>query len=92
MAAEEQPCQMGFLAQEWEANPDIRQLMREAGSVVKSDPGKYHPSDSVEGVANNILTLRHLVPKLYLGEDDSGRPCLGMFTIRDLEDQLLVNF
>lgn len=77
------------LATEWDAVPELRGMLRESGSIVKSEPGKYHPSDSVTGVGVNILVLSPIMPKLHLGVDENGRARVGMVSIPALENELL---
>ena len=79
------------LADAWEGTRDVRVLLRESGSVVQSEPGKYHPSDGVNGVGVNFVTLAPIMDKLLLtGFDDDDRPRIGMVTIPALEEQLLI--
>ena len=80
------------LADAWEGIRDVRHMLRESGSVVQSEPGKYHPSDGVNGVGVNFVTLAPIMDKLLLapfdGDDDRTR--IGMVTIPALEEQLLI--
>ena len=63
--------------------------MRESGSVVQSEPGKYHPSDGVNGVGVNFVTLAPIMDKLLLtGFVDDDRPRIVMVTIPALAEQL----
>lgn len=78
------------VAAEWEATREVRVLLTESGSIVKSPPGKYHPNDNVEGVGVNIATLIPLAKRLMLpGVDARGFSLLGMVTIPSLESELL---
>ena len=74
------------LAMAWEGNRWVRSHFLESGSVVFSEPGKYHPSDTVNGVGANFETLAPVAHKLLLdGEDEIGRPRVGMVTIPQVE-------
>ena len=78
------------LAEAWEGTRDVRNLLRQSGSIIQSEPGKYHPSDGVNGVGVNFVTLAPLMGKLLTGLDDDDRPRIGMVTIPALEQQLLI--
>lgn len=86
------PVDISGLANEWDSLPELRGMLRESGSIVKSEPGKYHPSDSINGVAVNVLMLSPIMPKLHLGVDENGRARIGMVSIPALEDELLSSF
>ncbi len=76
------------LAVAWEGNRHVRKHFLESGSVVFSEPGKYHPSESVSGVGANFETLAPIAHKLLLeGEDEIGRARVGMVTIPQIEAQ-----
>ena len=78
------------LAKEWDSFPELRGMLRESGSIVKSEPGKYHPTDSINGVAVNFVMLSPIMPKLHLpGLDENHRARIGMVSIPALEDELL---
>lgn len=89
MAEEELEVDVSTLADEWDAIREIRDLLRNSGSVAKNDPGKYCPSDGVEGVGNNIALLSPVVKMLRLpGQHPQGRPRIGMVSIPALQEEL----
>lgn len=74
------------LATAWEGNRWVRTHFLHSGSVVFSEPGKYHPSEGVNGVSVNFETLAPIAHKLLLdGEDEIGRARVGMVTIPQVE-------
>ena len=89
-AAEAAGVDISTLAEQWEGIRELRNLLRASGSVVQSEPGKYHPSDNVAGVSCNKLALAPLLPMLRLGDqDDNEGPRFGMVSIPQLEEQSL---
>ena len=76
------------LANDWESCRGIRALIRDSGSIVQSEPGKYHATDTVAGVGANLMTLLPLMPRLWQPDED-GNGAIGMVSIPALEEQFL---
>ena len=83
---------IGGLAAKWEACRDTRFLLHKSGSIIESEPGKYHPSDNVAGVGVNIRTLMPLMPMLWQSNPNTGGASgyIGMVTIPAVEEQFLI--
>ena len=77
------------LASDWESCRATRALLRESGSIVHSEPGKYHASDTVMGVGANLTTLLPLMPRLWQPVQDANDGSVGMVSVPALEEQFL---
>lgn len=81
------------LAAEWESVRDIRALVRESGSVITNEPGKYIANETVEGFGVNLHLLlpvmRRLMQKEADVDDHESTPSIAIVSIPQVEEELL---
>lgn len=82
---------IGGVSHEWERDRFVRDTLRDSGSIICSEPGKYHANDSVPGVACNHRALAPIVTKLLMSDESDQEPILGMVNIPAVERELLVS-
>lgn len=85
------PIDLSGLAAEWESMREVRALLVQTGSVLVSEPNKYHPSDTVPGVAVNRIVLAPIMRRLWVGTGN-GYGVISMISIPAVENELLVSY